>query len=88
MGYFLADLADVVIGLLLDPWLDTWFIKWRPDFITAEAGERESPQRGYTGFLPSCTGHKKWDSFLCLSFLKNYIIIVKQSNFMIGEFFV
>ncbi len=27
MGYFLADLADVVIGLLLDPWLDTWFHK-------------------------------------------------------------
>ena len=25
---------------------------------------------------------------VCLSFLKNYIIIVKQSNFMIGEFFV
>ncbi len=32
MGYFLADLADVVIGLLLDPWLDTWFHKMAARF--------------------------------------------------------
>lgn len=32
MGYFLADLADVVIGLLLDLWLDTWFHKMAARF--------------------------------------------------------